>query len=40
VDADEIVRVEGVWVWRTGRHTGKPVSAKALAKRGIHAPRR
>ena len=40
VDADEIVRVEGVWVWRTGRHAGKTVSAKALAKRGIHAPGR
>lgn len=35
VDADEIVRVEGVWVWRTGRHTGKPVGRKALVKRGI-----
>ena len=40
LDADEIVRVEGVWVWRTGRHKGKPVGAKALAKRGIHAPGR
>ena len=39
LDADEIVKVEGVWVWRTGRHAGKTVGAKALAKRGI-APRR
>jgi hypothetical protein len=38
--ADEIVKVEGVWTWRTGRHAGKAVSAKALAKRGIHAPGR
>ena len=35
VDADEIVKVSGVWTWRTGRHAGKPVGAKALAKRGV-----
>lgn len=38
-DCDEMVLVEGVWTWRTGRHTGKPVGAAALAKRGV-TPRR
>jgi hypothetical protein len=35
VVADDIVKVRGVWVWRKGAHRGKPVSAKALAKRHI-----
>ena len=39
LDCDEIVKVSGVWMWRTGRHMGKPVGAKALAKRGV-TPRR
>ena len=35
MNADDIVKAAGVWVWRTGPHRGKPVSAKALAKRHI-----
>lgn len=34
-DCDDIVKVSGVWVWRKGAHRGKPVGAKALAKRHI-----
>ena len=35
MDTDDIVKVSGVWLWRKGPHRGKPVSAKALAKRHI-----